>query len=351
MKKKQDNQEYIGPHQITYLPLRISATFALPVKAWRLAPGLCLQPISGQIKEELIARESKVKPSSGINSNYVVKIDSIAYGNHLLAKLAKKSKTIPIYPEDIDIVGCDVINITKMILISFILQNDLKFAFAHAHGFKVMPSGIYDKTFSSLNPHPREEMSYTWWSALPRRPSTFINRKVLLKTLDRIEPYYRPFTWEVNRISTALCYFWNSLVLNEPNQLFTNLAILLECLLSTDKQELKHKICERAAILLGKNAEDRLAIYKDVKTIYDQRSRIVHGEGAPKKGQLHPGKFMITPKYTYCPKNLISKVIGISIDLLNVLLKDNEYMSIVRSEKNTNEALNDLFMKRLFVCN
>lgn len=351
MKRKQESQKYIRPHQVTYVPLRMSASFALPARAWELAPGLWLQPLSGWIKDNLIAEDSRIKPPSGINSNYAVKIDSILYGNHILAKLASEDKTVPNVPNDLDVVGFEAINITKMILISLLLQNDLKFAFAYAHGFKVMPSGIYDKSFSYLNPHPREEMSYTWWNSRPRRPSNLINRRVLRKTIDSIEPYYRPLTWELNRISTALCYFWNALVANEPNQLFTNLVILLECLLSTDRQELKHKICERAAIILGKNSEERLNIYKDVQKIYNQRSKIVHGEGVPKKGRLHPDKFMITPKHTFGPKNLISKVISISIDLLNTLLKDDEYMKIVRSAKSEgkiSESLNDLFIKGLF---
>ena len=351
MKRKQETQKYIGPHQVTYVPLRIYAKFKLPERAWELAPGLWFQRLSGRIKDHLLAEESKIKPSSGINPNYIVKIDSIAYGNHIMAKLVSKGKTVPNVPKDIDVIGIDAINITKMIMISILMQNDLKFAFAYAHGFRVMPSGIYDKNFGFIDPHPKEEISYIWRNSLLRRPSNLINRRVLLKTIDSIEPYYRPLTWEVNRISTALCYFWNALVVNDPNQLFTNLAILLECLLSTDRHELKHKICERAAIILGKNSEDRLNIYKDVQIIYNQRSKIVHGEGVPKKGLLHTDKFMITPKYTSCPKNLMSKVISISIDLLNTLLKDDEYMKIVRSansEGKTSESLNALFMKRLF---
>jgi len=125
-------------------------------------------------------------------------------------------------------------------------------------------------------------------------------------------------------------------------------------LLSTDRQELAHKISERAAIILGKNNNDRLTIYKDVKNIYKQRSEIVHGEGVPAKVSLrHPEIFMITPKYNFCPKSLMSKVISISIDLLNTLLKDDEYVKIVRSAKSEGKKdgqLNNLFMKRFFQC-
>lgn len=353
MKSKQKTQKYLGPHQVTYVPLRLSAKFNLPKRAWALAPGLWIQRLSGKIKDDLIAEESRIKPPSGISPNYAIKIDSIAYGNYVLAKLTKENKTIPDYPKDWDVVGIDCINITKMILIALLLQNNLRFAFANAHSYKVLPSGIYDESFSGLTVHPREEMSNTWWYHRPSRPSNLISTKVLSKPLDSIEMYYRPLTWEVNRISTALSYFWSALIANEPNQLFTDLSILLECLLSTDTQELAHKISERAAIILGKNSEDRLAIYKDIKKIYSQRSKIVHGEGVPAKGSLPSEIFMITPKYTCCPKSLMSKVISISIDLLNTLLKDDEYVKIVRSAKSEGEAnglLHNLFMKRLFHC-
>lgn len=354
MKSKQKSQKYLGPHQVTYVPLRLSAKLNLPKRAWQLAPGLWIQRLSGKIKDDLIAEDSRIKPPSGINPNYTIKIDSIAYGDYVLAKLTKENKTIPDYSKDFEYIGIECINITKMILIALLLQNNLKFTFANGHGLRIKPSGICDNYFGYIHPHPREEMSNTWWLSRPSRPSNVISTKVLRKTLDSIEMYYRPLTWEVNRISTALCYFWSALIANEPNQLFTNLSILLECLLSTDTQELAHKISERAAIILGKNSEDRLAIYKDIKKIYSQRSQIVHGEGAPAKGRLlHPEIFMITPKYTFCPKSLMSKVISISIDLLNTLLKDDEYVKIVRSAKSegvANGLLHNLFMKRLFHC-
>lgn len=356
MKSKQKTQKtkkYLGLHQVTYVPLRLSANFNLPKRAWQLAPGLWIQRLYGKIKDDLIAEESRIKPPSGISTNYSIKIDSIAYGNYLLAKLTKENKTIPDYPDDLDVIGLDCINITKMILIALFLQNNLRFAFANGHSYKVLPSGLYDERFSGTIAHLREVMSHSCWRYRPSRPKKIMSRKVLGKTLDSLERYYRPLTWEVNRISTALSYFWSALVANEPNQVFTNLSILLECLLSTDSRELAHKISERAAIILGNDNNDRLAIYKNIKQIYGKRSKIVHGEGVPAKGRLHPEKFMITPKLTYFPKHLMSKVIKFSIDLLNALLKDKEYVKIARSsnpEGKINTDLNELFMKRLLRC-
>ncbi len=353
MKSKQKTQKYLGPHQVTYVPLRLSAKINLPKRAWQLAPGLWIQALSGKIKDDLIAEDVRIKPPSGISPNYTIKIDSIAYGHHILTRIADEGSTIPDYSKDFEYVGTECINITKMILIALLLQNNLTFAFANGHGIRIKPSGICDSYFSYIHPRRREELSYIWWRYRPSRTNNIINREVLGKTLDSIERYYRPFTWEVNRISTALSYFWSALIANEPNQVFTNLSILLECLLSTGPGELRHRISERAAIILGININDRLTIYKDIKKIYDQRSKVVHGEGVPAKGRRHPEKIMITPKYKYCPEKLMSKIISISTDLLNALLKDKEYMKIVRSSKSEgtiNEDLNELFIKRLFRC-
>jgi hypothetical protein len=350
---KRKIEKYTGLRQVTFVPLRMSALFTLPTRAWTLAPGLWLQRLSGKIKDDLADRETRMRPPSGINPNYTVKIDSIAYGDYVLAKLCKAGKTIPDYPKDMDLIGHDCLNITKMILIGLLLQNNLTFAFANAYSFKVLASGTYDDTFIGLHGHRREEMSYTWWYSRTPRPGNSIDRRRLSKALDDISPYYRPLTWEISRVSTALSYFWNSLVSDDPIQLFTNLAILFECLLGTDRQELKHKICERAALILGKNGEERLAIYKDVKNIYDQRSKIVHGGGGvlKKKKPVTQDTFLISPKYVGLSKSMISMTIGISINLLNALLKNEEYMDLVRSttsEGKTNEALNEFFMKRLF---
>ncbi len=343
MKGKEKSQKYLGRRIVTYVPLELFAQFNLPIQAWKLAPGLWIQRLSKKIKDDLVAKEANIKPSSGIYPNYAIKIDCIVYGNHILTRVANDGKTVSDYSTVSDYVSVDSINITKMILIALLLQNNLKFAFANSHSLYENHSGV--------SVYSREEMSGPWWHCRPSRPSNIIDRKILNKTLGHIERYYRPLTWEVNRVSTALSYFWSALIAKEPNQLFTNLTILLECLLSTDRQELSHKVSERAAIILGKDNNDRLTIYKDMKEIYSQRSKIVHGEGVPAKGLIHSEKFMVTPKYIFCPKSLRIKVIRISIDLLNTLLNDNEYVKIIRSSKSEgkiNQALNELFMKRLF---
>ncbi|PFO03747.1 hypothetical protein COJ85_13980 [Bacillus sp. AFS076308] len=58
---------------------------------------------------------------------------------------------------------------------------------------------------------------------------------------------------------------------------------LLETLLSTDKDEITHKIAERLARILGKTYEERIEIYNFIKNAYAVRSSTVHGDKLTKK--------------------------------------------------------------------
>lgn len=51
----------------------------------------------------------------------------------------------------------------------------------------------------------------------------------------------------------------------------------LECLFSTERQELAFQMSTRMAWFLGKDDLNRKKIYKDIKRIYNRRSEIVHG--------------------------------------------------------------------------
>lgn len=58
---------------------------------------------------------------------------------------------------------------------------------------------------------------------------------------------------------------------------------LLETLLSTDKDEITHKIAERLARIIGKTYEERIEIFTFVKQAYAVRSSAVHGDKISRK--------------------------------------------------------------------
>jgi hypothetical protein len=76
---------------------------------------------------------------------------------------------------------------------------------------------------------------------------------------------------------------------HERDQKLVELVIALEILFSPGESELTFRIAQRAAILLGKNADDRKTLMKFFKVAYAARSQVVHtGKSAfskdPSKG-------------------------------------------------------------------
>lgn len=57
----------------------------------------------------------------------------------------------------------------------------------------------------------------------------------------------------------------------------------LECLFTTSKTEVNHKISERVAALLGSSLESRKKYFKIIKNAYTARSSIVHGQTLSKE--------------------------------------------------------------------
>ncbi|UOE54909.1 HEPN domain-containing protein [Cytobacillus oceanisediminis] len=51
----------------------------------------------------------------------------------------------------------------------------------------------------------------------------------------------------------------------------------LECLFSTAKSEINHRIAERVAALMGASAQEKIDIYNFIKKAYNYRSVILHG--------------------------------------------------------------------------
>ncbi|MGV2484793.1 UNVERIFIED_CONTAM: hypothetical protein FOS07_12145 [Bacillus mycoides] len=62
-----------------------------------------------------------------------------------------------------------------------------------------------------------------------------------------------------------------------------NYCNALECLFTTGKSEVNHKIAERVAIMLGTSVESKKALFQLVKKAYNFRSEMVHGQALKAK--------------------------------------------------------------------
>lgn len=87
-----------------------------------------------------------------------------------------------------------------------------------------------------------------------------------------------------DRLSIAIDRFNSSYDTIGVLQKLVDLTIALEALLgSDDTTELVHRIRLRAAFLLGRDDDESRAIYDTVGTMYDVRSRVLHGAPLKRK--------------------------------------------------------------------
>lgn len=103
--------------------------------------------------------------------------------------------------------------------------------------------------------------------------------------------------------------------------LFYNMA--LETLLSTVSAELSHRVAERAAFIMGTDAESRKTYYDLVKKSYDNRSKVAHGALLKNDGKFD------------------ERSVGMD-NLLRALLNNTELLSVKDGD------LDDYFSKLLF---
>jgi hypothetical protein len=52
--------------------------------------------------------------------------------------------------------------------------------------------------------------------------------------------------------------------------------ISLETMLNPADRELRYRVSRNAAVLLGRDREDSKRVFKEVKVLYDKRSKLVH---------------------------------------------------------------------------
>lgn len=79
-------------------------------------------------------------------------------------------------------------------------------------------------------------------------------------------------------LKNAMDYYSRSLQDALPEEKLIDLMISLESLFSKEVQELRLRISQRTAFFLGMGQESKLPeIFRDVYTLYDKRSKVVHG--------------------------------------------------------------------------
>lgn len=337
---------------MNYVPLMISPHSFMPKSKWELLPGIWLEKIPKKIKQKIEEVDSRIFPKLNFQPNFAVSIENSKYINELKDRIADEGRDLPEIRAGVDLIQLDAKNLAKLFIISLIMQKNFSFILGYTYNFAKSYSKSNKVIYSYHSVHigVAEDTSRILTGLLPQRKATRINRKTLIRTIRLLERYFRPYTWQIDRLSVALENFWSALTAKNICQSFLSLTIMIESLLSTSKFEISHTVSERAAIILGKNADQRIEIYRDFKKIYNQRSKIVHGEGVPKKGSLNLDSFIISTHFSIVPQKWAEKLFKYSFQLLSAIFNEPKLITIIqcnKKERKINEELNGYYLSML----
>ncbi|WP_343566206.1 hypothetical protein [Sphingobacterium sp.] len=109
-----------------------------------------------------------------------------------------------------------------------------------------------------------------------------------------------------NRIERAMSFLSSARSTPHLPQKITHYMAILECLFSTDGNEIIHKVSERTAFYLEKDTTERIAIYKAVKNAYNIRSKFVHGD---KPTRTHEQLCIIATEVDIIIRRVLKKII------------------------------------------
>lgn len=90
---------------------------------------------------------------------------------------------------------------------------------------------------------------------------------------------------------------------------------ILECLFTTDNNEVSHKVTERTTLYLGGDEQSRLENFKLIKTAYGIRSKFVHGQQLEKKFKTKSDLVDISVQIDSLLRELLTKIIIKDSDL------------------------------------
>ncbi|MFT7688987.1 MAG: hypothetical protein ACI9FB_004353 [Candidatus Azotimanducaceae bacterium] len=173
-----------------------------------------------------------------------------------------------------------------------------------------------------------------------------------IKTIaERLYPIYRIGVFNNNCLSLALSHLTFAIYSKFPSQSFLSLCCCIEALLNSKGIEIKHTICERLALCLGKDKDDRAGIYRDMSDIYSTRSNIVHGNFKPLKKKVTTNDMSLharSPFLSCIPSDQYSRLFEITVLLMNLFLRENKLNSIVIEGGDTSKKMTKYFNEKIF---
>lgn len=176
-------------------------------------------------------------------------------------------------------------------------------------------------------------------------------RRKVSKIALRIDPIYRVGVFSNCTLSLALAHFTNALYSNFQTECFLSLCTCVEALLNSKGVEVSHTVCERTALCLSSDPEERHAIYQEMRMIYDIRSQIIHGNFKHMKKRLTFRDMFIharDPIWCFVPSERLGKLYEYARLLLELFITRDELYNLSMNHSGDAKKMNDHFNKLIF---
>lgn len=344
---------------VSCIPLILHPQSKIGFRSCEVIPGVKLQRIDKPLKKYFDTFSDKLPREINLNfaPSHVILIEMKRYIDELEKRIEKEGQRLPELPRDgvsdhfdRSVFLTDGEAITRHLIVSLVLLGLPGFQVAGTYGLEIQGSGAKKKIggggYSRL---PSRGNYWTHNYFLMPTPLSPIQGRTLKQMAAKLELYYCSGTWWEDRLSRAFGHFWNALCSPFPDQLFIGLATTIEAALSTDKLEITHQIAERVAMVVERDPEERYEKYELMKKLYANRSKLVHGSADFNK-RLTMESLAVYGRGAFVPHTDSTKLMSLTIAILNALLRDQEYLQIIRNKKKDgklNVEVRELFTRRL----
>ena len=324
---------------------------AIPIKIsypqeeghWKeLIPGVRLLPYQGTICDLIQQENVYLAPDCGrvIHPTHIIFIRPSTYLYRVRKRINTEGSSVP----EGAVESASSPDIARQCLIAAILASRNGGSFASVFTFR-RRDGMWRTT--GFSNHRLQEVSHGNCWALSPEPLDLEQTKQLAMKIDR---YYRAIVWWEDRIGMALGYLWEGLTAAYAAQTYISLIALIDSLVGT-KSSGGHSIAERVATMVGVDPTSRHEVYVEMVSLYRVRNRLVHGSAHPRKGKRTTETLSMGAKYSNIPREKMSKLIALCIQLIKSALDNPTYLSIVQSENTEDrisKKLDTFFLGNLF---
>ncbi len=317
-------------------------------KKAKIIPGVSIVQFNGKLRNHIQTTNKTLPLKPTFYPTHIFRIDTDLYFSNLKDRAKIDGNTIP------DGTSLDVLAVLKQSILSLILSGPITFKYAGSHNFEYSRIGNkFTYTPKSWSNIVETEMSGVIESALlyGKGDVPTLNIRKASIVAHKLDRYFRSGVWWVDKLAMAFGYTWESLCSHSAQQAFIGLTCSLEALLSTQTNEITHILAERVAVLTENKYERRLDVYRKIKDLYKIRSKLVHGNSSPKKGDMTTESLYVTAKGSMVPQSALRDLLYINLSVLSAVLSNKEFLGIIqpkRKEGKANTEIDDYFGKLLF---